>query len=342
MLFHIPFKVVVAAILAVASARGQLSQAGGYSTKIGQNDVFVAVGKQDIVNLVVLDYTNRKLDIALTGLDVNNSASGLTLLGRTYSFQISGGVARGSYGGASFTAPKELIYGSFASKAGGYNGVIQEGSSTGIATIGFSATGKVLLLYGGLNGDVGGIGQVSPNGQVTIPMTNGNTYSFVFRPDPILLVAGSGNILVNGRPALSYLFFNNGEVKLANISTRGIVSVGSPLTAGFVITGQGAKTVLIRGIGPSLSIFGVASPCPDTQLVLYSGQSVIATNTDWQQNQNLSEIGLATPQVGAFGLPTGSRDSVLLVTVEPGAYTVQVAAQGITGGEALVEIYQVY
>jgi len=336
-----PSKVFVAAILAVVSAKAQLSQAGGYSTKIGQNDVFVAVGKQDTVNLLVLDYTNRRIDIALTGLDSNNSAAGLTSLGRSYSFQVSGGVARGSYGGVSFSAPKESIYGSYASKAGGYNGVIQEGSSTGIATIGFSATGKVILLYSSSSGDVGGVGQVSPNGQVTIPMTNGSTYSFVFRPDPILLVAGSGSISVNGRASLSYVFFNNGEVKLANISTRGVVSAAAPLTAGFVITGQGAKTVLVRGVGPSLSLFGVASPCPDTQLFLYSGQSVIATNTDWQQNQNVSEIGLATPQVGAFALPTGSRDGVLLVTLEPGAYTVQVAAQGSAGGEALVEVYQV-
>jgi hypothetical protein len=329
------------AIIAAVSAKAQLSQAGGYSTKIGQSDVFVAVAKQDTVNLLVLDYANRRVDIALTGLDANNSASGLTLLGRSYSFQVSGGVARGSYGGVSFTASKDLIYGSYASKAGGYNGVIQEGSFTGIASIGFSATGKVLLLQSGPNGDVAGIGQVSPNGQVTIPMTNGSIYSFVFRPDPILLVAGSGNITVNGRTASSYVFFNNGEVKLANISTRGNVSAGAPLTAGFVITGQGAKTVLIRGIGPSLSIFGVASPCPDTQLLLYSGQSVISTNNDWQQNQNVTEIGLATPQVGAFALPAGSRDGVLLVTLEPGAYTVQVAAQGSAGGEALVEVYQV-
>jgi hypothetical protein len=68
---------------------------------------------------------------------------------------------------------------------------------------------------------------------------------------------------------------------------------------------------------------------------------VIATNSDWGQNSNLSDLGTATAQVGAFALGSGSRDSALLVTLEPGAYTVLVGAQGTAGGEALVEVYAV-
>lgn len=44
---------------------------------------------------------------------------------------------------------------------------------------------------------------------------------------------------------------------------------------------------------------------------------------------------------GAFPLATGTKDAAMLVTLEPGAYTVLVGAQGTAGGEALVEVYEV-
>jgi len=53
------------------------------------------------------------------------------------------------------------------------------------------------------------------------------------------------------------------------------------------------------------------------------------------------DIPLGSSQVGAFPLVAGSRDAVLMVTLEPGAYTVEVAAQGAVGGEVLVEVYGV-
>ena len=44
--------------------------------------------------------------------------------------------------------------------------------------------------------------------------------------------------------------------------------------------------------------------------------------------------------VGAFPLPAGSKDAVLLLTLAPGAYTAQVSGVGAGEGVALVEIYQ--
>ena len=44
--------------------------------------------------------------------------------------------------------------------------------------------------------------------------------------------------------------------------------------------------------------------------------------------------------VGAFPLPAGSKDAVLLLTLAPGAYTAQVTGVGAGEGVALVEIYQ--
>lgn len=277
------------------------------------------------------------MDVILAGLNQSDSASGISPNGRSYSFQIQGGLARGSYGGLSFSAAKEPVVGPYANKAGAYHGIVQdERLTTGLGLVNFQATGKVFLICN----DFAGIGQVTSNGQVSCPMTDGNFYSFVFRPDPLLLVASSGYISINGRNALSFVFFSNSKSKLSNISTRGPVSPGSPMIAGFVIT-DWAKTVLIRAVGPTLAQFGVPVPNADTQLQLYSGQSIIASNADWSQNSNGVEIASAAAQVGAFPLTSNSRDAAVLVTLEPGAYSVQVSSQGATAGEALVEVYQV-
>ena len=338
------FKSVVAGALCLIanSVMAQLSQGGSYFGKIGTGDIVVLVGKQDSLNLMYLDTSVRNLDIVATGLNSSNSSTGVSPRGRSYSFQIRDGVARGTYGGVSFSASKEPFIGDTFKKAGGYSGVIQdERGAIGVAIISFFASGKVLLVYSSSSGgEIAGIGQVSSAGQVTIPMTDGSFYSFSFRPDPMRAITDTGYIAVNGRAALQYLFFSNAESRMVNISTRSITGAGAPMIAGFVIT-TGAKTVLIRGIGPTLTQFGVQNSCPDPQLFLYSGQSVIASNTDWMQSPAPAEIVAASGQVGAFPLPNNSRDAVLLVTLEPGAYTVQVATQGATGGEALVEVYQV-
>jgi hypothetical protein len=48
---------------------------------------------------------------------------------------------------------------------------------------------------------------------------------------------------------------------------------------------------------------------------------------------------LAT-QVGAFPLPAGSKDAVLLATLAPGAYTLQVRGK-TGGGEVIIEVYEI-
>jgi hypothetical protein len=45
--------------------------------------------------------------------------------------------------------------------------------------------------------------------------------------------------------------------------------------------------------------------------------------------------------VGAFALPAGSADAAILVTLQPGAYTVQVSSGDGSSGLALVEVYDV-
>jgi hypothetical protein len=130
---------------------------------------------------------------------------------------------------------------------------------------------------------------------------------------------------------------------LANISTRAQVGVGGNiLIAGFVVTGSEPAEVLVRGIGPTLSEFNVTGFLTQPVLTVYdSAGTVVATNTGWGTNSNTTDIINVSSQVGAFSLPIGSADSVLLLSLQPGSYTAQVTGAKGTTGVALAEVYQV-
>ena len=128
--------------------------------------------------------------------------------------------------------------------------------------------------------------------------------------------------------------------RLVNVSARMIVSPGQgTLIGGFVIEGNTPKTVLVRGVGPALAAFGVAGVLSDPQIAVMSGRTVLATNAGWATATNLLPELTATTQVGAFPLPSASKDSALLVTLAPGAYTVVVTSVSGSTGVALLEVY---
>jgi hypothetical protein len=129
--------------------------------------------------------------------------------------------------------------------------------------------------------------------------------------------------------------------RLINLSTRTEIANGADLAVGFVLGGQSARTVLVRGVGPSLSQFQITGVMADPRLELFSnatGQR-IAGNDDWAGN---TEIANASAAVGAFAL-TGetSKDAVLLVTLPPGPYSARLTGANGAGGAAIVEVYEV-
>jgi hypothetical protein len=128
--------------------------------------------------------------------------------------------------------------------------------------------------------------------------------------------------------------------RLVSIASRGTVTVGDgALIGGFVVVGNAPKTLLIRGIGPTLSGFGLVGVLADPVLTIYQDGEALATNAGWA---NSAAIATAATEAGAFALAAGSRDAALLVTLKPGSYTAQVkAAQVTSSGVALIEIYEV-
>jgi hypothetical protein len=128
--------------------------------------------------------------------------------------------------------------------------------------------------------------------------------------------------------------------QLANLSTRAQVGVdANVLIPGFVLSGTTARTVLVRAVGPGLAAFGVPGVLADPTLTVFRGDATIASNDNWQEQTNASAVASAAVQTGAFALATGSKDSALVLTLEPGAYTFQVAGANRTTGVALVEVY---
>lgn len=123
--------------------------------------------------------------------------------------------------------------------------------------------------------------------------------------------------------------------KLFNISSREVVGKGDDaLFGGFIITGNVAKRVIVRGIGPSLEINGQPYPgrLANPTLELHNSTGVIATNDDWKipNETEINQTGLA---------PKHEKESAIVMTLNPGQYTVILRGAGDTTGTALVEVY---
>jgi hypothetical protein len=108
------------------------------------------------------------------------------------------------------------------------------------------------------------------------------------------------------------------------------------LIAGFVLSGTGNRLVLIRGVGPTLTEFGVGGVLTNPRIEVFGASGKIYENDDWT-----AEIRSVVARVGAFTLPAGSKDAALLVSLAPGSYSVHVRGPAGVGGVVLVELYDV-
>ena len=119
---------------------------------------------------------------------------------------------------------------------------------------------------------------------------------------------------------------------LGNISTRLRVETGdNALIGGFIITGAESKRVLVRAIGPSLSLTGsLANPF----LELHNGAgALIASNDNWMDSPNRQEI------IDSTIPPPNDLESAILATLDPGPYTAIMRGVNNTTGIGLVEAY---
>ena len=126
--------------------------------------------------------------------------------------------------------------------------------------------------------------------------------------------------------------------RIVNFSVRavpGTVTAQSTVV-GFTVGPGAPKPMLVRGIGPSLTSFGVVNAMTDPQIALFAGSQLTALNDNWGGD---TAVASATTRVSAFPLDNSSRDSALLRTLTPGRYAVELLGVNNTTGVALLELY---
>ncbi|MEO7725283.1 MAG: prolyl oligopeptidase family serine peptidase [Chthoniobacterales bacterium] len=165
-------------------------------------------------------------------------------------------------------------------------------------------------------------------------------------PDPAesyltaILPPGSYTTVVEGANATSGVAIvevydiTPADSRVGNISTRADIAFpGDVMVGGFIIGGSDATEVIVRALGPSLALFGIANPLPNPMLEVYNSNGAqIATNDDWRSTQ--------AQEIQATNLAPGSnREAAILTTLVPGTYTAVVRDAGAGSGIGLVEVY---
>lgn len=137
--------------------------------------------------------------------------------------------------------------------------------------------------------------------------------------------------------------------RLLNLSTRMNIG-GAPeqgLVSGFVVeAGVQPKKLILRAVGPSLTMFGVNAPLRAPLLRIFDSKGQPYTN-GYVYPAVLggptyeSDLADSLARTGAFPLPAGTRDAVVMMPFLPGSYTAQITSGDGTAGTVLFEIYEV-
>lgn len=315
---------------------GTTTAAGSYTFTVSANN---AVGTGfATVNLVVSVSTTRLVNLsarAAVGTDSNILIAGFIISGSGNKSMLVRGVgpallplgvsnflaqpSLGLFNGQSVQINSSTAWNNNAALSAAFNQVGAFGYAAGSAD---SALQVSLLANQTFTAEVSGVS----NG-------TGVALAEIYDADPTLLTSPS---------------------RLVNISARANVGTGSNiLIAGFIIGGSGNETVLVRGIGPTLGILGVAGVLGQPVLTVYDSSGKVITSDQGWQNPPTAPTGVwagkASPtnashatfsKVGAFDLSNGSADSALVITLPAGAYTAQISGANSTTGVALVEIYE--
>ncbi len=158
--------------------------------------------------------------------------------------------------------------------------------------------------------------------------------------DPLALAVPSQTLILGVGPT----------DRLVNISTRGVLAAGAgqSFTAGFVVGGSGSslKKLILRAVGPSLASFGVTNPLRAPVLRVFDSAGKPYTNGYVYPAvvggpTYESDLAESLAKTGAFPIPTGTLDAVVMMPFAPGAYTAQVTSGDNSAGSVLVEIYEV-
>jgi hypothetical protein len=123
---------------------------------------------------------------------------------------------------------------------------------------------------------------------------------------------------------------------LSNISTRGFVGAQSNvLIGGFILSGNNNTRVAVRGLGPSLSQFGLTNLLADPTLELHDGNgAVLIANDNWTDDSAAADL------LSANGLALAdAQESAVFTMLPAGQFTAILAGKNGGIGIGTIEIY---
>jgi hypothetical protein len=121
--------------------------------------------------------------------------------------------------------------------------------------------------------------------------------------------------------------------RLGNISTRLRVESGdNALIGGFIVTGTQNKRVIVRAIGPSLTL---ADKLANPTLELYQGNNKIASNDNWVDSADKQAI------IDSGVAPTDNLESAIIMSLPANNAQYTAIVRGADGGTgtAVVQVY---
>lgn len=135
-----------------------------------------------------------------------------------------------------------------------------------------------------------------------------------------------------------------GAGRLFDLSARAHCAGGDRVAIGGLVIAGGAKRVLLRAVGPTLTTQQLAAGdvLADPVIELHDARdnSIVARNDNWTDAANAAEISATARRVGAMALEaTDHTSSAMLLTLQPGGYSFVATGREQTSGIVLVEVY---
>ena len=113
------------------------------------------------------------------------------------------------------------------------------------------------------------------------------------------------------------------------------------MIGGFAIHGDGPRTFLIRGVGKTLSSWGVPIPLQDPVIeIVKNGQTLFTQDNwgDWSDSPSITQC--AIDYLGAFNFSGSDNTSAsIIVELDPGNYGVLMYGKSGGTGNGMLEIY---
>ncbi|HRE83654.1 MAG TPA: Ig-like domain-containing protein, partial [Opitutaceae bacterium] len=220
-----------------------------------------------------------------------------------------------------FAGTQEPAQGTAVPYAGSYRGALVNSSNSEIyALTGASGRAFVALSEGGVIH--GKSANVSADGVIAVTLNDGRSIGLDTEGGRLygsVVVAGAAMDVSGGREGTVV------ATRVYNMSVRAAAGKGAEtLIAGFMISGSGTKRVVVRATGPALSAFGVGGVLEDPVVKIYRQgsspeASLVAQNDDWLESDRA-----IFQSIGAFPLPTGSKDAAVVLDLPAGSYSAHV------------------